>query len=114
MSIYARASVAIFLILMSAVTSALTTTTGCNFAWDWTGDEATIDGFRFYIDGKPMDLPADVRKVSCAEADVMQGQHEAWVTVFNAVGESDPSNKVKFTFLTTVPAPAVLRLEIGL
>ena len=44
----------------------------------------------------------------------MQGQHEAWVTVFNAVGESDPSNKVKFTFLTTVPAPAVLRLEIGL
>jgi LysM repeat protein len=76
------------------------------FAWDWTGDEATIDGFRLYRNdtmlledpdpsARVMALPADYFDPLCGE------EWNYHVTAYQGppgVGvESDPSNVLTYT-----------------
>jgi hypothetical protein len=112
---FARMAVVALISLGASAVNAQTITTGCSFQWDWTGDEALLDGFNFYVDDKAA-VPVDSadRGLTCTEAGVEIGAHVAKVTAFNAVGETTPSNEVNFTFVLGVPsAPTVLRLVIG-
>ena len=85
---------------------------GCAFAWDYNqNDLPLIDGFRVYVNAEPTweGMP---QTVTCADAGVTAtGVYSVHVTAFNAADESEGSNSLGFTFVSTAPAaPTLLRI----
>lgn len=71
----------------------------CRLEWDWTGEEITIEGFRFYQgDAAIGTAPASARSIGCAEAGMTSGPGEITATAFRGSHESDHSNQAVFDF----------------
>lgn len=103
-----------FLFLGALPAAAETVTDNCEAAFDWAGDETTIDGFRFFPNNDaPVEIsPAD-RGATCEALGVTPGMNTLSVAAYNALGESARSNTLVFYVVASPPiAPTVLRLVV--
>lgn len=109
-------ALAVLAFAVGAPAQAETAGPGCEFGWTYpTAEQARIDGFRLYIDGKAQTnaaAPAD-RAMPCPA--LTAGTHTAELTAFNAVAESPKSDALAFSYVTGAPAaPSALILTLTL
>ncbi len=97
------------MLLSAAVAVAQTSGPTAKLAWDYD-DMDRIDGFRLYCDGAEVWTGTD-KIVGMLDAGIGAGPHSCYVTAYNAVDESQPSNTVSFRLVTDAPAAPALRLE---
>jgi hypothetical protein len=104
--------VAIAALAASFAVQAQTVTPGCQITWDYeTPLPASVEGFRLFVNGTPT-WEGEENLISCADAIVVEeGDYSVNVRAFNVLGESEASNTINFTLVTSVPsAPSVLRI----
>lgn len=97
---------ALFLSLASATHAAKIHGPGCGFEWTYPATEQDrIDGFRLFVNGKPIDRPATERALSCAEAKLSDGQIAVYLVAFSGKRVSAPSNTLTFRYSSAALVP---------
>lgn len=108
-----RATLAAALFLTSSLAHAVVLVPGCKgFGWDYSEvDEALIDGFELILDGNPgVRVSATERKITCADAQLTDGDHTLAVRAYEGQRLSANSNELEFTYLSTageLPTPSL-------
>lgn len=109
-----RAILAAGLCLVSSFAHAVVLVPGCKgFAWDYNvADEPKIAGFELLMDGTPgAKVSATERKITCADAQLTDGDHTLAVRAYKGLTEKSAiSNVLKFTYqdtARTLPTPSL-------
>jgi hypothetical protein len=116
-----RATLAAALFLASSFSHAVVLVGDCpGFAWDYSGeDEALIDGFEMILDGTPgARVDAAERSLTCADAQLTDGDHTLAVRAYQGLRRSGNSNVLTFTYQTTAaalptPSPVIMLFGVG-
>jgi hypothetical protein len=68
------------------------------FAWSWTGDNATIDGFNFTCNGQPQPgiIAAALRESPVQDTIKVPGVYKCTIAAVNKFGRSAESNLLDF------------------
>lgn len=102
-----------FLLLFASTAQAETVGPGCSFAWGYAQPlPANVDGFRLYLNGIQVWEGAELTATCAAAGLALEGEHQVWVTAFNAASESESSNILTFYYVSGAPAaPTTLRFQ---
>ena len=77
--------------------------------WDANPSTEMVEGYRVYVESTgPNALLANqvvglATRIPLVVFDLPQGRYRAWVTAYNPLGESGPSNVVPFVLVRSVP-----------
>ena len=81
----------------------------CEISWEPNPPAEMVQGYNIHIrnTGGPMVVidasVGNATSTTCSAQGLTQGRYEAWVTAYNPVGESGPSNVVPFVLVTSAP-----------
>ncbi len=80
----------------------------CRFTWNAPTTGGPVQGYMLYLEqASPyvlQNFDAGMNlQYDCAQANLTSGSWTAWVTAYNAVGESAPSNSVPFVLVVSAP-----------
>ena len=90
------------------VTAQTWTGPGWGLRWSPNPPQELVEGYRVYIDKQdPAELSTydagSRTAVPLVELGLTSGRYDAWVTAYNPVGESEPSNTVPFVYVADEP-----------
>ncbi len=104
-----RYFLASFLLSLGGYASADTVGPAAQMTWDYPDPmPAHVDGFNLYCNGGAPVWSGTEKLIAIPLS--QGGDYSCYVTAFNAVGESEASNTLNFTYVITAPdAPTVLR-----
>ena len=95
----------------------------CLISWDHNPAAELVQGYNVHVrntSGPVVSVDSNVgyvNEATCSALSLAQGRYEVWVTAYNPVGESDPSDVLPFVLVTGAPgtpavtAPANLSIE---
>lgn len=80
----------------------------CRFTWNAPTTGGPVQGYMIYLEQQTpyvlQNFDAGMNlQYDCAQANLTRGSWKAWITAYNVVGESAPSNSINFTLLVSAP-----------
>ncbi len=104
--------IAVLLLWTAQVPAQTWVSPDCEVTWSPPTEGAPVQGYRVYFEKQsPYELSnfnvGLNTRFACAVANLSTGSWKAWVTAFNIVGESGPSNVVPFELVTSAPGSPV-------
>ena len=81
----------------------------CRFVWNANPAEQLVEGYIIHIRNRGGDLVVidtnvgNVTETTCSTHGLAQGRYDAWLTAYNPVGESLPSDTVPFVLAKDPP-----------
>ncbi len=103
-----RMVLALLLLLVSGAQAQTFVSPNCRLTWSAPVGGATPTGYMVYFERQsPFELSNHNAGMNlqfdCAQANLAPGSWRAWVTAYNVVGESAPSNVVPFELVDSAP-----------